>query len=164
MGMTYRKKVNRKSSSYHTQRISEINDLDKAASFLLAISYSARANASKVSQGLIQMDCVAVAVINREWLVASNSRKLNDWHLVELAAEIGQDLTYAIIERGAGDMHAEMQILEEIRASNYSLNGVTIGVSKPCCFKCKSTLDSVSAVYSHYHEDKVVNWEHPDLS
>ena len=71
MSKTFRKQVNRKAVDYHAQRISEMNDLDKAASYLLAISYSSRTSPTKVSQGLIQMDCVAVAVIKGEWLVAS---------------------------------------------------------------------------------------------
>ena len=164
MSKTFRKQVNRKAVDYHAQRISEMNDLDKAASYLLAISYSSRTSPTKVSQGLIQMDCVAVAVINGEWLVASNTRKLADWHMEKLAAEIDEALTYAIVERGSGKMHAEMQVLEEIKASNYSPKGVLIGVSKPCCRECKGVLDTVSAVYSHYHTDTVVNWEAPDLS
>ena len=164
MGKTYRKKVNRRDPGYHAMRVSEINNLDKAASYLLALSYSSRTSPTPVSQGLIQMDCVAVAVINDEWLVAANSRRLDDWHIEALANEIGYDITYAIVARGGGGMHAEMQVLEEIRASGYSATGVTMGVSKPCCFDCKSVLDQVKAVYSHYHTDTVVNWEPPDLS
>jgi len=164
MGKALRKKVNRRDKGYHVLRRSEINDLDKAASYLLAISYSSRTSQTKVSQGLIQMDCVAVAVVNDEWLVAANSRRLEDWHMEALAEEIGHDITYAIVNRGQGGMHAEMQVLEEIKASNCSPSGVHIGVSKPCCFDCKSMLDRVKAVYSHYHTDIVVNWEAPDLS
>jgi hypothetical protein len=161
---TIRKKVNRKASDYHAQRLSEITFLDKVASYLLAVSYSERTSPTQVSQSLIQMDCAAVAVINGEWLVATNSRKLTESHMEKMASEYGEDLTYAIVERGTGGMHAEMQVLEEIKASNYSLVGVSIGVSKPCCKKCKDELDKWHACYTHYHEDKVVNWEAPDLS
>ncbi|MFB0086497.1 hypothetical protein ABVD24_19280 [Xanthomonas euvesicatoria] len=164
MPKALRKRVNRKDKGYHALRRSEINDLDKAASFLLAISYSGRTSQTKVSQGLIQMDCVALEVINDEWLVAANSRRLDDWHMEELAQELGFDFTYAIVERGQGGMHAEMQVLEEIKASSYSAKGVHMGISKPCCFDCKTTLDTVQALYSHYHTDTVVNWEAPDLS
>ncbi len=161
---TFRKAVNRHASGYHAQRISEMSDLDKAASFLLAISYSEKAAPTKVSQGLIQMDCVAVALVNDEWLVASNSRKLEDWHMEELAKEIDESLKYALVKRGNGGMHAEMQVLEEIKASNYSIAGVRIGVSKPCCAGCKAVLDRERAIYTHSHGDKVANWEAPDLS
>lgn len=124
MPKALRKRVNRKDKGYHALRRSEINDLDKAASFLLAISYSGRTSQTKASQGLIQMDCVALAVINDEWLVAANSRRLDDWHMEALAQELGFDFTYAIVERGQGGMHAEMQVLEEIKASSYSAKGV----------------------------------------
>lgn len=92
MPKALRKRVNRKDKGYHALRRSEINDLDKAASFLLAISYSGRTSQTKASQGLIQMDCVALAVINDEWLVAANSRRLDDWHMEALAQELGSIL------------------------------------------------------------------------
>lgn len=44
MPKALRKRVNRKDKGYHALWRSEINDLDKAVSFLLAISYSGRFN------------------------------------------------------------------------------------------------------------------------
>lgn len=115
MPKALRKRVNRKDKGYHALRRSEINDLDKAASFLLAISYSGRTSQTKASQGLIQMDCVALAVINNEWLVAANSRRLDDWHMEALAQELGFDFTYAIVERGQGGMHARCRFWKRLK-------------------------------------------------
>lgn len=145
-------------------RRSEINSADKAASFLLAINYSKRTSQTKVSQGLIQMDCVAVAYVNNEYLVASNSRRIDDDDMIALSDELGTPINYALISRGSGNMHAEMQVMEEIKESGYNFKGITIGVSKPCCLYCKDVLDQYGVNYSHYHDSHVVNWEEPDLS
>lgn len=159
-----RKYVNRRAHDYHIRRIGALTQLDKVASYLLALNYSNRASPKKVSQGLIQMDCVAVAVINDEWLIASNSRKLDDNDIILLSEELGIDMTYALISRGDGQMHAEMQVLEEISASNYSAANVQFGVSKPCCKKCAEWLSHYGAKYSAWHDAQVVNWEKPDMS
>lgn len=159
-----RKYVNRRAPNYHVSRINAISQLDKVASYLLAMNYSERASPTKPSQGLIQMDCVAVAVVNDEWLIASNSRKLEDDDVINLSGELGIDLVYALVKRGSGGMHAEMQIMEEIAESNYSAANVFIGVSKPCCKKCAERLDASRAKYTAWHDSDVVNWEKPDLS
>ncbi len=156
--------MNRRDKGYHQLRLQTVADLDKVASFALAANYSGRASPTKVSQGLIQMDCVAVAVVNGEWLFASNSRKLTDDDINEVADEMGANLIYAIVKRGTGSMHAEMQVLEEIVASGYSIQDVFVGVSKPCCQKCKNVMESKGAKYTAWHQDHVVNWEKPDLS
>lgn len=159
-----RKYVNRRASDYHIKRIAALTHLDMVASYLLGLNYSGRASPTKKSQGLIQMDCVAVAVINDEWLIASNSRKINDDDIVMMSQELGFDLTYALIDRGSGSMHAEMQILEEIKASNYGSVNVQFGVSKPCCKRCAEWLSRYGAKYSAWHDAHVVNWEAPDMS
>lgn len=164
MPKTLRKFVNRRNKTYHGMRISEVNNQDKAASYLLAMNYSGRTSQTKVSQSLIQMDCVAVAVVNNEWLIASNSQRLTDDDVQALADELGTQITYALVKRGSGYMHAEMQVAEEIKASGYDLDGVYIGVSKPCCLDCKNVLDTHGMRYIHYHDSTVVNWEAPDLS
>lgn len=161
---TQRKFVNRRNKTYHGMRISEVSNEDRAASYLLAVNYSGRTSPTKVSQSLIQMDCVAVAVVNNEWLIASNSKKLEDEDVQMLADELGRQITYALVKRGSSAMHAEMQVVEEIKASGYDMDGVYIGVSKPCCLDCKNILDSVGMRYVHYHDSTVVNWEAPDLS
>ncbi|HEX8242783.1 MAG TPA: nucleic acid/nucleotide deaminase domain-containing protein, partial [Longimicrobium sp.] len=150
----------RRTPGYHNARLQSIKDLDKVASFVLASSYSRRTSPTKASQGLIQMDCVAVAVVNGEWLFASNSHRITDEDIEMVADELGQRLIYAIVERGT-HMHAEMQVLEEIRASGHQIADVYVGVSKPCCEQCKKVLDKHGAGYTAYHEDNVVNWEKP---
>jgi hypothetical protein len=156
--------MNRRQNGYHQLRLQSVAELDKVASYVLAHNYSGRTSQTKVSQGLIQMDCVAVAVVNGEWLFASNTRKLKDEDVNAVADEMGSNLIYAIVERGSGSMHAEMQVLEEIRASGYSIQDVFVGVSKPCCRQCKQVLESNGARFTAWHQDHVVNWEKPDLS
>ena len=70
-----------------------------------------------------------MAVVNNEWLIASNSKKLEDEDVQMLADELGRQITYALVKRGSSAMHAEMQIVEEIKESGYDMNGVSIGVS-----------------------------------
>jgi hypothetical protein len=66
--------VNRRAQGYHQQRMAGLSELDKVASFLLASNYSFKASPTKVSQGLIQMDCVAVVLIKDSYWMASNSQ------------------------------------------------------------------------------------------
>ncbi|POD80994.1 OTT_1508-like deaminase [Pseudomonas syringae] len=159
-----RKFVNRRAAGYHINRINQVVELDKAASYLLARNYSGRTSPTAISQSLIQMDCVAVAVVNNEWLIASNSRKLGDDDAIMLAHELGMDITYALVKRGSGYMHAEMQILEELAESKYQSANVFIGVSKPCCLQCAQSLDQAGSKYTSWHNTSVANWEKPDLS
>ena len=60
-------------------------------------------------------------------------------------------------------MHAEMQLIEELREA-YLLDKVTyIGVSKPCCKYCKQVLNRYHIDYLHYHTDAVQHWEDPEV-
>ncbi len=161
--------VNRRASGYHEQRLDQLALADRIASFLLAVNWSWRRSPQSVSQKLIQMDCVAVAVLDNEWLIASNSQGLTDYD-VELAAEELGQITYAIVTRGTPNaMHAEMQVLEEIRASGYTGDqikqlGLYMGVSKPCCRTCAEWLSFYNIGYAGWHDSPVVNWEEPDMS
>lgn len=168
--MPRRPRVNRRSSNYHEQRSTSLDTLDKAASYLLAMNWSWRRSQTSVSQQLIQMDCVAVALVNNEWLIAQNSHGITDYDVEQMAAELGRQLTYAIVTRGTpNQMHAEMQVLEEIRASGYtgdqiSQMNIYVGVSKPCCRNCATLLDRYGIRYHSWHDSQVVNWEQPDMS
>lgn len=155
--------VNRHDKGYHTQRLQTVQDLDKVASYALALNYSGRSSQSRATQGLIHNDCVAVAVVSGEWYFASNARKLTDEDIEAVADELGKKIIYALVKRGSGSMHAEMQVLEEIVESGHSLQDVFVGVSKPCCQKCRKVMDKHGVKYTAWHEDHVVNWEKPDL-
>ncbi|POA33920.1 MULTISPECIES: nucleic acid/nucleotide deaminase domain-containing protein [unclassified Pseudomonas] len=159
-----RKFVNRRDKAYHNNRLNSVQQLDKVASYLLGLNYSGYASPTPKSQSLIQMDCVAVAVVNNEWLIASNTQRIGDDEIIRMANELGFDIVYALIKRGNGHMHAEMQILEELAASKYSSANVFIGVSKPCCKKCAEWIVHTGAKYTAHHDSDVVHWEKPDLS
>jgi hypothetical protein len=163
-------RVNRRAAGYHQARITQLDTLDKAASYLLAMNWSWRKSQTSVSQKLIQMDCVAVAIVNNEWLIAQNSHGLTDYDVAQMATELGREITYAIVTRGTpNQMHAEMQVLEEIRASGYTNEQIQqlkvyMGVSKPCCRTCAEWLSHYNIGYANWHDSPVVNWEQPDMS
>jgi len=168
-GPTVGVQVFRRRRGYHGYtgfRISGLREWDRQASFLLATSYSRRASPSRASQGLIQMDCVAVAWAGNSIYAAANSHALEDEDFIALAEELNTELTYYNIQRGDGGMHAEMQVVEELYEQGELQDGSVqyIGVSKPCCRDCAEFLESVDIEYSQWHGDYVVNWEAPDLS
>lgn len=109
------------------------------------------------------MDCVAVCFVDGDIWVASNSRKLEPEDIDEA---IGADYcgwNIYIVTNGNGCMHAEMQLIEELREA-YLLDKVTyIGVSKPCCKYCKQVLNRYHIDYLHYHTDAVQHWEDPEV-
>lgn len=159
------KVVNRRDRDYHTVRLSEMTELDKIASTLLALSYSSKASPTKKSQGLIQMDCVAVCIVTckgvRELWVASNKNRVDLNDINNLAKEIPAIDIY-IVDNGHGDMHAEMKLLSELlQNQDCRLEEPIFGVSKPCCKKCSGALTSYKIEFTHSHSSSVKTWETP---
>ncbi|HTQ78557.1 MAG TPA: hypothetical protein VMM92_01060 [Thermoanaerobaculia bacterium] len=156
--------VNRRDKEYHKERIKSLNDLDKVASFLLASNYSYKKNQSKVSQGLIQMDCVAVVVIKGSYWMASNSQGLDGEDAANLNGALEMiELDYELVVNGTKNkMHAEMQLVQELLAKKIETKGLFMGVSKPCCLDCHKVLSILKINHTAYHNSQVINWEPPN--
>ena len=60
-------------------------------------------------------------------------------------------------------MHAEMQLLEELVSRGVTVQGLDMGVSKPCCYDCHQVLRSFKINHTAFHRDQVQNWEAPNL-
>lgn len=157
--------ADRRAKDYHQQRLVAVQDLDKAASYLLASNYSYLASPTKSTQGLIHNDCVAVVVIAGKYYMASNFQRLDDGDAANLNGALGcGEIEYQIVVRGkAKFMHAEMQLLEELVKAGIDTKGVFMGVSKPCCNYCHKLLNQYGIGHTAYHTDKVENWDAPDL-
>ncbi len=158
--------VKRCSSGYHVQRLEELKDVDIIASTILAFNWSRRHCDTFSSQSLIQLDCVACCYVQNgsnqiELWVASNSQTITNADIDALKIDIGDNIPIFIVRNGDPFlMHAEMQLLVELNNSTYSTN--YMGVSKPCCNKCKRELDAKNISYTHWHQDEVRNWQNPN--
>lgn len=161
--------VNRKQrNTYNPLRMEALSwresEEDRMASAILACNYSRIHGDRKTTQGLIQMDCVAVCFVTGSGIwVASNSMKLEPEDIDEaIGADYNGNDVY-IVTNGYGCMHAEMQLLEELVVSGMLSRVSYIGVSKPCCDYCRRVLDLYHIDYLQYHTDTVQHWEAPHL-
>ncbi len=159
--------VNRKQrETYNPLRMEALSceeaEADRMACAILACNYSRIHGDTETTQGLIQMDCVAVCFVTGSGIwVASNSMKLEPEDIDEA---IGTDYcgrNVYIVKNGTGCMHAEMQLIKELREASLLDKVTYIGVSKPCCKYCKQLLDGCQIDYLHYHTEKVQHWEAP---
>jgi hypothetical protein len=158
--------MNRRAQGYHQQRMAGLSELDKVASYLLASNYSFKASPTKVSQGLIQMDCVAVVLIKGSYWMASNSQGLTADDAANLNGSMVDmiELDFEIVVRGTKNkMHAEMQLVEELVSKGVTVQGLDMGVSKPCCYDCHKVLKALKINHTAFHQDQVQNWEPPNL-
>ena len=154
--------VNRRVKDYAKKRLASINDLDLIASWLLALSWSRRMSPSSITQRCIQFDCVACICVDGDLWVASNSQSITDSDIEQLRSEIGDEVTVYIVTNGLrGQMHAEMQLVSELKQVNKLGQAFYMGVSKPCCEQCRSVLDSCNIQYANWHNSLVKKWQSP---
>lgn len=162
---------------YHNQRLQTMSWDDKVASYILALNWSrtgglnagtATAQASPARQRRSHVDCVAVAYVDNKWYIASNVIELTDHEIVLTDASIGRPVdateyfghvhyyntithNYEIVREGGDTLHAEMKILKRLKSLGLLTQCPRIGVSKPCCPKCKDVLDNWQIDYTSYH-------------
>ena len=126
------------------------------------------------------LDCVAVMVVDGVWHIAANQLTLVDSDIQTADLSIGTPLKeefshisfhgntatahfhgdyrgtifgkHNIVTDGAANMHAEMRILRHLKSRGKMRKGLEIGVSKPCCPRCKTVLDSWEVKYTSYHD------------
>lgn len=157
--------VNRRASDYHIKRYLDLMQTDaeedRIASALLACNYSRCHSATPVTQGLIQMDCVAACIVDGAIWVASNSRKITDEDIDNALGDSYTGRDVWIVVNGRGNMHAEMQLVKELNEANLLGKVKYIGVSKPCCALCSEVLNAQGINYIHWHSSPVKNWEPP---
>ncbi|MEM5317778.1 hypothetical protein [Paraburkholderia sp. JHI869] len=58
---------------------------------------------------------------------------------------------YEIVREGGDTLHAEMKILKRLQSLGLLTQCPRIGVSKPCCPKCKDVLNDWQIDYTSYH-------------
>lgn len=153
--------VNRRDADYHHEQLERMTNADLLAVAILQIAYSGSRAQTPDSQRLIQMDCVAVYMSRSEFIVASNAVKLTDEivrrALNTLDGSIHRSMTVAIANDLADryakvkNMHAEMKIVKYFIEYNRQMQGISLGVSKPCCSECAVELDKRGIVYSTTH-------------
>jgi len=139
------------------------------------------------------LDCVAVMSVDDTWYIAANQLSLDDSDIQTADLSMGQPLReelshiefgehsatahfhgdyrgaiygrHTIVTDGADNMHAEMRLLKRLKSLGKMKKGLVIGVSKPCCPKCKEVLDRWEVQYTSYHDVPVpVNrWSDPEI-
>ncbi|MFL9988771.1 hypothetical protein [Paraburkholderia sediminicola] len=114
------------------------------------------------------LDCVAVAFVDGKWYIASNRIELTDHDIILADSSIGAPVnadehfggvryygtlshSYEIVREGGDYMHAEMKILKRLESLGSLEQCQRIGVSKPCCPRCKDVLDDWQIDYTSYH-------------
>jgi hypothetical protein len=103
----------------------------------------------------IQLDCVAAAFVQNTWYFAANNLVIIASDVEVAMAEIdGMRLNYLVVRDDTPYLHAEMKILKHLRNAGIPLNGVNMGVSKPCCPQCKAELEREKVAYTSYHNGK----------
>lgn len=142
-----------------------LNDLDRIASFILAIAWSGRQANDAVTQGRISLQTVAVSDLDGQLTVACNGFSwVGAEALVRQAlADEGENrhVNFLAAPDGAAraNFHAEMQLVDHFGAR---LRGHTLGVSKPCCQKCRAVLDAEGVDYATWTNfDPGDRWQAP---
>ena len=172
--------------SYHTERLSSISYLDKVASFILALNWSAGGTGvgakpvkkSKGKQSDFQqfmarqleshLDCVAVTKLDGVWYFAANRLELTRDNMLQLAIELQTEVRFHLVnitQHYPDKMHAEMKVLKFLKQQGKLVKGIELGVSKPCCSRCKAVLDLWEIQYTSYHTVPVraSAWVDPEL-
>lgn len=163
------KTYNRRKKDYHKDRRDSIHYLDNYASELLAYSYSRTHPEEKTKNSLIQYGCVAVCLVDRVLWVASNQSKITSDDTRNLMESIKSDNIqdvkgFHILTDEKKEMHAEMQLLSQLRQSSQNPHPRYIGVSKPCCGLCAEELDKDSIKYDGMHTVPQKKWVCPPES
>lgn len=100
------------------------------------------------------MDCVAVYLSGSEFIVASNTVNLTSEMVLRAWNTLGgrttRGMTVNIVDVPTG-MHAEMKIVSHFIQIHKDMQGLSLGVSKPCCAECAVELDRRGIVYSTTH-------------
>lgn len=112
----------------------------------------------------IQLECVAAAHVGGTWFFAANTVIIIDSDVTTTLRELGTPWAkYHIVREFTPNMHAEMKILKHFRSKGIQLDDINMGVSKPCCHRCKEVLDREGVNYTSYHTNKVAEnrWTAP---
>lgn len=118
----------------------------------------------KLRQLDIQLECIAAAYVGDTWYFAANNLVIIDSDVHATLRELGTPhAKYQIVYDPTPNMHAEMKILKFLHMNGVVLSGINVGVSKPCCPRCKDVLDSSAVNYTSYHDTAVdaLRWVRP---
>lgn len=108
----------------------------------------------------IQLECIAAAYVLGTWYFAANKLVIIDSDVATILAELGTPMTgYHVVWDPTPTMHAEMKILKCLRSREIPLADVNMGVSKPCCLRCRQVLEAQGVAYTSYH-DSVIDADH----
>lgn len=104
----------------------------------------------------IQLECVAAAYVGDTWYFAANNLVIIDSDVATTLDELGTPgANFRIVYDPTPNLHAEMKILRYLRHRGIVLAGVNMGVSKPCCPRCRVVLEAQHVNYTSYHNTPV---------
>lgn len=118
----------------------------------------------KMRQLDIQLECVAATYVGDTWYFAANNLVIIDSDVATTLDELGTpNANYRVVYDPTPNMHAEMKILKYLRRRGITLTGINMGVSKPCCPRCREVLEIQNVNYTSYHNTPVPEnrWEAP---
>lgn len=115
------------------------------------------------------LDCVAAMHADGKWYFAANRLVLMPVDIELADHSLGRPLdgaeffggvnyyntlagNYEIVADGGVHMHAEMKIIRRLHALGKLKVRMRIGVSKPCCPRCKQVLDRWQIDYTSFHD------------
>lgn len=140
----------------------ELNDLDLIARQILAVAFSTLYPGNDREQLFIGQRTIAVAKHGGTIYVASNDvydgapTIQQQTNVSQQLASDGETGNIVYLANWAGwsgmesrDYHAEIQLVDYFYMMRMPLP--QIGVSKPCCSKCKAELDRLGIDYSYWH-------------
>lgn len=159
------------------QHYEDLNGLDRIARTVLALVHSAYSSQKAkdqhhdfVLQNIVSMNTVAAAASGDKLYLAANGVDLLGaaTAIANALGNEGVSFTPVIVTGTTWkdkDFHAEMQLVSYLANNGLMPNGLTIGVSKPCCLQCAERLDSLGLSYSLWHDEEVgKRWKAPSVT
>ncbi len=162
------KVVNRRKRNEYNQirlqgMMGEYAELDRIACTILAVCYSGQKSQNPKTQNLREMGCVAAIFVGNDiWVAANKGIDIGANEINTALGTVYDGADVYVVKNGDGSMHAEMQLLKELRDSGKNPRGMYMGVSKPCCAQCAKELSERGVEFMHEHKDKVKHWESPE--
>ncbi|MBN3005372.1 hypothetical protein JW897_16670 [Chromobacterium alkanivorans] len=163
---------------YHEDMLKRMSWMDKVASYILAIYWTraegqdtnrkTKVDGFKVKNRQLEshLDCVAVMEVEGKWYIAANRLsisdvdvRLTDMSLCRSTSNFVDNYRFGyiysdfeLVQNYDNFMHAEMKILKRLHELGKLKVRMHIGVSKPCCPRCKKVLDDWQIEYTSFHD------------
>ena len=112
----------------------------------------------------VNLDCVAAAYDGQWWYVAANGELITWRHVRGLMRQL-DGLRVILVDGDDRNLHAEMKIMRYLKENRLLKGGIIMGVSKPCCPRCREQLTIWKVRYTSYHTQPPAagRWTDPNL-